>query len=366
MIMKVTSAQKEYGSGYAWLDLRCEARDEMRIIVERDTDKDRFLGASGWQNTPEELTAAGAGPKGLLLGPQIVDLLRDGDYVTFSVPMAQFEETDFWPSIPISGRKTVGDGMVAGIPKIPARAGVNASPPMANQTAVGPSVDDDTLEAGGASAEVSKFPRRGLALTLVGLVVLALLIGGGYFVWAYQGQWLGEQQARLGKLIDSALHPGGQQSESATSATPQTAPAQARAPTSAANAGTPATAARGAEYWGTILRDSAATPQQLFDAAQQTAQENLPDLSGEFLYQAALHGHKDAERKYAEIHDPTSTTPPPAGVSKNAQTALEFYSKLTAAGDQAAQAAVTRICASIKPDYYVNATARTAFDDFCH
>lgn len=363
MIMKITSAQKEYGPGYAWLDMGCEARDDMRVIVERhDTEKDRYLGPSGWQNTPEELAVTGANPKGLLLGPQIVDFLRDGDYVTLSIPMAQFEELIDWPSIPMSGRKTRGHGMVAGIARAPAGVHSGSPPIMAQSNGAAQSLDDGAADQKSTADDLNRPPRRGLFLSLLGLAILIVLIGGGSFVWFYHGQWIGKQQIQAG----SEPHPAPQRAESSTPPAPQAAPAQANASPAAGNVTAPVAPVHGAEYWSTLLRNSAATPQQLFDAAQQTSRENLPDLSGEFLYQAALRGHRDAQRAYADIQDPTNAAPPPAGMSKNARTALEFYTKLTASGDQSAQADIARICASIKPDYYVNATARTAFDDYCH
>ena len=133
-----------------------------------------------------------------------------------------------------------------------------------------------------------------------------------------------------------------------------------------AQAGGSPVAARDAAYWTGILRDSATTPAQLYSAATETrGNAATRDLSHELLYQAALRGDGEAQRAYARLYDPTISEATGWEARKKAATALDFYTRLRANGDQAATQDVRRVCAFLEPETVANADNRTAFDDYC-
>jgi hypothetical protein len=118
--------------------------------------------------------------------------------------------------------------------------------------------------------------------------------------------------------------------------------------------------------WSAVLRDPNSTPEKLYQSAIDTrSAPQTQDLSHELLYQAALRGNAQAQKDYSRLYDPTVNEATGWTGRKNARTALEYYRKLQDGGDQTAAQDVRRICDFLKPDIFVNAESRTAFDDYC-
>lgn len=346
--MKIVSAVGEYGGGHAWLETGMPVHLAMRIVIERDAEKNCFLGVQGWQSQAVEIEPApvidARRPMALLLGPNVVDQLKDGDYVTISIPGTSFNESDFWPPIPISGRKGQGAGFVAGAPahkKLPI-------PPQPELPGTRPSVTDAVPPHPGVGAAPQETAegdagRRGsgilriVGIAAAGLFATVLLAAGGYFAWQ---NFPGEAIANLPETAIGAVQGAGQ---------------------SLLGLG-----GHDAAYWNGVLRDPASTPEQLYSSALETRDDDATrGISHEFLYQAASRGNGQAQQDYSRIYDPTITDAIGWDVRKNARTALEFYRKRQDAGDQNVVGDIQRVCEFLKPDIFVNAESRTAFNDYC-
>lgn len=354
--MKIVSAAAEYGNGHAFLDIGTPAVAGMQVTIERDAEKNCFLGPAGWQNTPTGITALdqadGARANSLLLGPNIVDALKDGDFVTISVLGTGFSESDFWPPIPISGRKARGEGMVAPLPSSMAAApsGAATRPGAANGTGTSGSAHSSLNAAANPNAPITPgtdpsaidsppvpFVQSLTGRAAIAALALVLVAGGGFLAWRYWPEGsLDALQARVESTADSIR---GYISGS---------PAQPQAD------------------WTGVLRDPNSTPEVLYQSALDTRESTeTRDLSRELLYQSALRGNEQAQKDYSRLYDPTVAQTTGWDAQKNARTALEYYRKLQNGGDQAAAGDIRRVCDFLKPDIYTNAESRTAFDDFC-
>jgi hypothetical protein len=111
--MRISSAHKERGPGHAWLTMEEAATPATALVIERETDKDRYLGLQGWQSTPQSLPIEAVDGNRMLLGPGIVDYLKDGDFIKIIIAGTNHFEEDFWPVVPISGRRSSGFGIVS-------------------------------------------------------------------------------------------------------------------------------------------------------------------------------------------------------------------------------------------------------------
>lgn len=348
--MRIISAAGEYGGGHAWLDIGQPVRDGLSVVVERDAEKNCFLGPAGWQNQPAELlavTAAGERGNMLLLGPNICDNLKDGDFVTISVSGASFSDSDFWPPIPISGRKATGVGMVGNNPALakpkvegvhPPATGVSGRP--TGHTAAEP-VNEPAKTLGMDPEEVR--PRRILGLPVMAFVGGVALLFAASLMVAGLYYWREDLQETLAGLQNQAT-------ETIQDLGTQVGLGEVR----------------DANYWSGVLRDPATTPEQLYEFSVETRDDtDLSAVSLEMLYQAVQRGNMQAQREYSRNYDPTISEATGWEVRKNARTALELYQRLRDGGDQNAAADMTRVCEFLKPDIFVNAESRTAFDDFC-
>ncbi|MCW1754164.1 MULTISPECIES: hypothetical protein [Rhizobium] len=339
--MRIVSALAEHGSGHAWLDIGMPAAAGMRVTVERDAEKNCFLGPHGWQNLRAEIAAIeppdGRRANSLLLGPNIVDHLKDGDFVTISVGGTGFAESDFWPPIPISGRKARGDGMVGVTPGPIGKkdtGGPKPPGPGGGKTIVDPPIGDP---GPGPGPGIEPPARRHFGW-IAALVILAIaLVGGGIFAVRFLPEGtLDNLQARITSTVDNLRD--------------MVFPPPPEPPTD----------------WSAVLRDPSSTPEKLYQSAIDTRSgPQTLDLSHELLYQAALRGNVQAQKDYSRLYDPTVTETTGWTGRKNARTALEYYRKLQDGGDQAAGQDIRRICDFLKPDIFVNAESRTAFDDYC-
>lgn len=346
--MKIVSAVGEYGGGHAWLETGMPVHLAMRIVIERDAEKNCFLGVQGWQSQAVEIEPVpvidARRSTALLLGPNVVDQLKDGDYVTISIPETSFNESDFWPPIPISGRKGQGAGFVGGAPAPqkprmpPTQGSSSAKPPVADVVQPPPGIEtgsQGTVESG--TVRHGSGVLRIVGIAVAGIFALALLGVGGYFAWQ---KFPGEAIASLPGTAISAVQGAGQ---------------------SLLGLG-----GHDAAYWNGVLRDPASTPEQLYNSALETRDDaETRGLSHEFLYQAASRGNGQAQQDYSRIYDPTITDTVGWDVRKNARTALEFYRKRQDTGDQNVTGDIQRVCEFLKPDIFVNADSRTAFNDYC-
>lgn len=340
--MKILSAVTEHGGGYAWLQTGLPVAECTPVIIERDAEKNCFLGPQGWQSQPAEIETLSSTRSGaLLLGPNIVDCLKDGDYVTIRIAGTGYEESDFWPAIPMSGRKAKDStGMTRNEPArssvpsstttMPMSASVHATqshkPP---EEAVMPQQEDSV------GAVLSQNSRK-LSLFIGAALMLLIVAGGGYITW------------RL--IPDGTL---ASLSERVTTATSDF---------SAVILGE----RRDTAYWTGVLRDPAATPEKLYNSAIDTRESaETQGISHEFLYQAAARGNTQAQRDYSRLYDPTVTGETGWQAQKNARTALEFYTKIRDGGDRTVTADINRVCDFLKPGIFSNAGSRTAFDDYC-
>lgn len=356
--MKIVSAAAEYGNGHAFLHIGMPVVAGMQVTIERDAEKNCFLGPAGWQNTPTGIPAIdqadGASSTNLLLGPHVVDALKDGDFITISVLGTSFSESDFWPPIPISGRKARGDGLIA--PLAPAKAkaepghpaarpgaqhGIGAQP-IAQSPSNATTENPDEQALPGNAIAAPDTPSVPFTESLVGrLAIVAfaviLLVCGGFVAWRY---WPEGSLDALQARIESTTA-GIRDYVSSFSAPPPT-------------------------DWASVLRDPNSTPEALYQSALDTREgADTRDLSRELLYQSALRGNTQALKDYSRLYDPTVAQATGWDAQKNARTALEYYRKLQTGGDQAAADDIRRVCDFLRPDVYVNVESRTAFDDFC-
>ncbi|WP_319498845.1 hypothetical protein [uncultured Cohaesibacter sp.] len=413
--MRISSAHKERGPGHAWLTMEEAATPATALVIERETDKDRYLGLQGWQSTPQSLPIEAVDGNRMLLGPGIVDYLKDGDFIKIIIAGTNHFEEDFWPVVPISGRRSSGFGIVspqgmavdgqgpvASSLKVKApldRAEQPATDEEADGSSHGEETDDGTVyldgipiifadpETFGAkpvrdkpvpeqavrdkppveavpevkasektpkpkkerpekapNAPMSRAAKGGLLATLV----LLLVCGLG---WYFRDSWLGAS--------DNA--------DQQTTAE-QAAPAETASTDETASTGQPQPGAvvRDRSYWQQQLLDGQMSGEQLFAAAEETASsDELRDISADFLRLASNKGFMPALRQYAEKYDPAKPAAAGAETIKNATTALDAYTRLKAGGDEAAAADIRTLCQQLQPQYYQDANARTAVDDYC-
>lgn len=354
--MKIVSAAAEYGNGHAFIDIGMPVVAGMKVTIERDAEKNCFLGPAGWQNSPTGIPsidqADGANPGSLLLGPHVVDALKDGDFITISVLGTSFSESDFWPPIPISGRKARGEGLIA--PLAPATAkpasGFPSRPGAQHGTGVQPAVQSlfnaaanpgEPAVQGSVMAALDSTPVPFTKRLPGGLAILALavilLVGAGFVAWRYWPEGsLDVLQTRVESTAD-----GIRDYVSSFSAPPPT-------------------------DWAVVLRDPNSTPEALYQSALDTREgADTRDLSRELLYQSALRGNTQALKDYSRLYDPTVAQATGWDAQKNARTALEYYRKLQTGGDRAAVDDIRRVCDFLRPNVYTSVESRTAFDDFC-
>lgn len=339
--MKIVSALAEHGSGHAWLDIGMPVVPGMRVTIERDADKNCFLGPEGWQNFPAEIAPieppGGGRANNLLLGPDIVDHLKDGDYITLSVSGTGFAESDFWPPIPITGRRARGDGVIGVSPPAKEDEPPISRPPPGGKPPAGPTGGENPIGEGTAGPAAPGWDRRRLGWFAALLVLVIGLAGGGIFALRHLPDgtlddlqtWIASIPAGLRQMVS---------------------PSRVPPPTD----------------WAAVLRDPNSTPERLYQSAVDTRSgPQTQDLSHELLFQAALRGNAQAQKDYSRLYDPTVTEQTGWSGRKNARTALEFYRRLQENGDQAAAGDISRLCEFLKPDIFVNPESRTAFDDFC-
>ncbi|WP_146006415.1 hypothetical protein [Cohaesibacter celericrescens] len=338
--MTITSAHREHGPGHAWLDIGQDASPQMRVVVEREADKDRYLGLDCWQSTPLELAVEDASDNRLLLGPNVVDHLKEGDFIKITVPQLAAMVEDFWPNVPISGRRGVGSGLVSSQPKKKNKGRDNSDAIRKNAAAFSAGLETENEEAPlenfgvGEDTRLSKWK---LFAVVAGMCLL--WIGAGVFAWLYYDElsalW-GEEQ--------SVVAEAQQQLPSQTS----TAPVRDRA------------------YWQSMLVNEELSGDQLYEAAHETSsQPDLLDISDDFLRLSAGKDHALAMREYAEIFDPTKEIATRQDAIKNPRTALQYYTQLSANGDNSVSTEIDDLCQLLKPKYYEDAEARTTFDDYC-
>ena len=124
--MEIISAHREHGPGHAWLIMDAQATPGTSVTIERDTDKDRYLGVNGWQSVPQDLPVKAIEGARMLLGPTIVDHLSDGDLVKITISGSGLSEENFWPDVPISGRTSSAFGIVSPKPAPELHRGMDA------------------------------------------------------------------------------------------------------------------------------------------------------------------------------------------------------------------------------------------------
>ena len=384
--MRILSAQKEHGPGHAWLSMDHAATPETALIIERETDKDRYLGSCGWQSVPEHLPVAAVDGGRMLLGPSIVDHLGEGDFIKITIAGTGLFEEDFWPVVPISGRKSSGFGIVSSKPAADAHqktkpsdlavnvkgSGSNKSTAQAGEEANAVLSETEAAKGGQfmpgetialdpslidyADPSITENPSARISRkAIVGLAVFWLLIAIGLLGWYFQPYLL------------AGLDSFSQQAEQAPVEEPAAAPEPAAPPAAAPDQGAPERQmARGRSYWQQQMMNGQMSGLELYQASEETAGDaELSDMSAEFLRLASNKGYAPALRAYAERYDPTKPDEAGASVIKNANTALDAYTRLKAGGDANAAANIRSLCQFLEPNYYQDADARTAVDDYC-
>ncbi|PRX10059.1 UNVERIFIED_ORG: hypothetical protein BCL66_105245 [Martelella mediterranea] len=390
--MRITSAHKSHGAGHAWVDTETPIAAGDSVIIERDTEKNRFLGPEGWQHSSTPLPVEAIEGSRVLLGPTIVNALRDGDFIKIRLPASGFEQEDFWPSIPVTRRAASGAGVVGGTPKTPSPAAdvVDADPPP----------PPPVPEAPPMPAEQRSWARNPLLIVLIVLLFLAILGTAGYLLRDRLAGLFGFTGEKIGRVSDTiedlagglfgddddedtttevgeehlqsedneiVAEPGPQGGETAAE-TPMQQETQTTAPEPEGN-GAPATAATpetGGAVWIELLRDDSASGERLYQAYGEaiTEPEGKP-YAMELLNRAAQLGDLPAEREYAELFDPTLPASDAIEVPKNARTALEYYEQLQQQGQEQAKIDIERVCGRLKSEIYTDANARTTYQDHC-
>ncbi|WP_319569347.1 hypothetical protein [Cohaesibacter marisflavi] len=386
--MRILSAHKEHGPGHAWLSMDHAVTPETALVIERETDKDRYLGSSGWQSVPENLPVDAVDGGRMLLGPTIVDHLGEGDFIKVAITGTGYFEEDFWPVVPISGRKSSGFGIVSSKPSAdahqkagPSDLAVNVKGGGAKQSAA-PTDDEAGAETAGAGAAKGRHYMPGETIsidpsliafadpsitekpstrisrkTIVGLAGFWVLIAVCLLGWYYSPYLLAG--------LDSFSQQAEQTPVEEPVVTPAPTPAQTPSATPAPTPQEPQVA-RGRSYWQQQMMSGQMSGQQLYEASEETADNaDLSDMSAEFLRLASNKGYAPALRSYAERYDPTKPDAAGASVIKNANTALDAYTRLKAGGDANAAADIQTLCQFLEPKYYQDAEARTAVDDYC-
>lgn len=411
--MRISSAHKERGPGHAWLTMEEAATPATALVIERETDKDRYLGLQGWQSTPQSLPIEAVDGNRMLLGPGIVDYLKDGDFIKIIIAGTNHFEEDFWPVVPISGRRSSGFGIVSpqgmaaddqgpvasslkvkapldraaqpamdegqdgssngdgnddgtvyldGIPIIfadPETLGAKPAKdkPVSDEPVRKPVPEKPPVEAVSKVKAPEKTPKpkkerpektprapisRAVKGGLLAALVLLLVCGLG---WYFQSYWLGAPDSADQQAAVEPATP----TETTSSEQPQPGPM-----------------VRDRSYWQQQLLDGQMSGEQLFAAAEETAgSDELRDISADFLRLASNKGYMPALRQYAERYDPAKPAAAGAATIKNATTALDAYTRLKAGGDEAAAADIRTLCQQLQPQYYQDANARTAVDDYC-
>ena len=339
--MSISSAKREFKRGHAWLDIGQPAHDKMTVTVERERSTDKFLGINGWQSEPAALAVSGANGTRLLLGPAFVDHMLEGDLISFTVSPDNLTITDYWPAVEVSGRKSSGAGLISRS----GEASRSTSPPP------GPSDEtgfegffketEERNEPLGIGLPIDPQPRRTKGKMSIGALfglaagLAVVLIGIGTLAWLYYSP-IRSNHEQIAEI------PGPIQDEE------NNTPVHDRA------------------YWQSLLMNGEMTADELYQAALDTSgDEVLLDIHDDFLRLSANKGKREALRDYAELFDPTKPGGQRTDAVKNAGTALDYYSRLNAAGDRAALQDIRTLCAEIKPKYYENADLRISFDDYC-
>ncbi len=379
--MTFLSAEKDYGPGHAWLCLDRDASSDWQLEIEREASKDLYLGPNGWQGTPFGIRPQDAKGDRLLLGPDIVDHLRDGDLIVLRIPEVSIEIEDYWPDIPISGRSNKGESLLdlqAKTGKEGPKAPFQREEPIAQPQPVAP------VE----TPVITPPPNRGWLKWGAMAVALIIWFGMGTMIWLYsdelmalifgepeQTETLVDQQPTNEPVEEPAEEPI--QAENTTDeATPpeqeadaSTAPDNASPDTQTAqNDQPPAAPVHDRAYWQGMLGDTQLSGEALYGASKETRDDaELVDIAQDFLRLSADKGHKPAQQEYAGLFDPTKdTTLGSISAVKNPSTALEYYRRLSQSGDQTAKSNIKSLCAHLKPQYFENSEARIAIDDYCN
>lgn len=384
--MTFLTAEKDHGPGHAWLCLDQEAAPDWRLEIEREASKDLYLGPKGWQGTPFGIKAVAAKGDRLLLGPDVVDYLRDGDLIVLRIPEAAIEVEDYWPDIPISGRSNKGASLLD-LPSEPEDEGPKA-----------PFQPEDPIPQPQPVAPViTPPPSRGWLTWAAIAAALVIWFGMGAMVWLYSDELMAlitgepeqtetvvdqqpanepaeeptqtpaEEPIQAENTTDEATPPV-QEADASTApdtASPDTQTAQNDPPPATQS---PAAPVHDRAYWQDMLGNSQLSGEALYGASRETRDDaELVDIAQDFLRLSADKGHKPAQQEYAGLFDPTKDAAVGSiSAVKNPSTALEYYRRLSEAGDATASRNIESLCAHLKPTYFENAEARIAIDDYCN
>lgn len=369
-------AALEFGPGHAWLIFDEPIAGDAMLHIMRDSDNAGNLGPNGWQAQPFAIDpikiedmASGAR---VLLGPDVVDYVLDGEAVTVKAGNVAFFA--FWPPVtpaPKKSRNSVVDGAKAA-PKIepvfepepaPEIKVVDdttpiVEPPQAVEKPqneyVKRAVDAALAGQNNFGATVPKKKSMVVPFVLIGLIALVAIIVGGYFVYSSFFSQPTEQVAG-GETV-------------APPEQPQTPPEPTPDEPVAEQSQVQRDFALGPDGWNSLISAPDTDPQRLFDLgrALRNDEGGNVDIGFEAIYRSGQRGNAAALEWYAKANDPSSDasgndriTPP------NIRRAFESWTTL-AAQDSSKRENITRLCNSLRDKRFSGTPdERTTFQDYC-
>ncbi|UXN05868.1 hypothetical protein [Bartonella sp. HY761] len=391
-------AALEFGPGHAWLIFDEPIADDAVIYITRDSDTAGNLGPNGWQAQsfgidPIQIDPMASGAR-VLLGPDVVDYVLDGEAVTVKAGKVAFFA--FWPPVtpaPKKSRNSVVDGGKAKIaqkiepvfepeptapqPKDepepePEIKMFEETPrtPRQPQTDENPKNEDVKRAVNAALAGQNNFganvPKKKsmvVPFVIIGLIACVAIIAGGYFIYS------------------SFLNQNTEQVAGGSPATPPVTGGEEPPVTPDPTTPDPATPepvveqtqvqrdfALGPDGWSALITAPDTDPQRLFDLGRTLRNDEggNTDIGFEAIYRSGERGNRAALEWYAKANDPTSNatgndriTPP------NIRRAFESWTKL-AEQDATMRENITRLCNNLREKRYSGtADERTTFQDYC-
>ncbi|MHC5307927.1 hypothetical protein [Bartonella sp. LJL80] len=372
-------AATEFGPGHVWLIFDEQLSDDLSIYVMRESDTSNCLGPDGWQQQPYGITPissklAGMGTK-FLLGPQFVDSVLDGEYVTVKAGNVEFFA--FWPSV-IAAAKKSNSAIVEriereqasqSVPPVPTTPHISTEEPAANADndavlgrAPVDDSDDDVKKVVDAALSAQnayvidqhKTKKPLWPLVILGAVLWVAILGGGFF--AYK-TFLADKNTELPQAAASQTPPATEPEETAEREADASAPTQLDQDV-----------ASGPDGWSRLLNSADTDPQRLYDLghALRSRENGDANIGFEAIYKAGQKGNRAALEWYARANDPTSDasgadriTPP------NIRRAFESWSLLVRQ-DASMTTHIKQLCESLRERRYSGTNEeRTTFQDYC-
>ncbi|UXM94837.1 hypothetical protein N5853_12195 [Bartonella sp. HY329] len=392
-------AALEFGPGHVWLIFDEPIADDAVIHITRDSDSAGNLGPNGWQAQsfgidPIQIDTMASGAR-VLLGPDVVDYVLDGEAVTVNAGKVAFFA--FWPPVtpaPKKSRNSVIDGgkakekiepvfaaePVEPEPKLEPAPEIKAvqdtapavEPPRTAEFSHNENIKNAVNAAlAGQNNFGSNVPKKKsmvMPFVIIGLIAWVAILVGGYFIYSSFFNQPTEQVAGGEPATPGASNEPQQPTPSEpTPAEPN--PVEPTPPEPVVEqTQLQRDFALGPDGWSGLITAPDTDPQRLFDLGRSLRNDEggNTDIGFEAIYRAGERGNRAALEWYAKANDPTSNatgndriTPP------NIRRAFESWTKL-AEQDASMRENITRLCNNLREKRYSGtADERTTFQDYC-